>query len=292
MTLTPADQRWRCSVAARERDDAPIGTAVPAPRWMLVGHPGPWAEKAARTDPVAGVRPALVSRLDAVGARLQLIRPHGRSEDFQAPWPVFLVDCTTGRIGRYTWSEPEDLVEIAAHFAELPEVCTDPLVLVCCHGKKDVCCAVEGRLVARVLDDVLPGSVWETTHLGGDRFAGNLAILPEGSMYGRVDGTSAPDVVVGHLDGVVDLERWRGRCTWSSPEQVAVRDVLAGGVRLADVASARASAAGRHEWDVVVSTGGEEHVRRVRRDFSEPRRLTCGLDLAVMAQWSVAERAH
>lgn len=289
---THHDSRWRCSIAAAERADAPIGTAVPAPRWMLVGHPGPWTDKAATTPPVLDVRPPLVRALDAVQARLQLIRPHGRVDDFVAPWPVYLVDSTTGRVARHEWSEPADLVALAERFGELcaaaPEVCTDPVILVCCHGKKDPCCAVEGRLVARVLDDVMPGSVWETTHLGGDRFAGNVAILPEGSMYGRLDGTSAPDVVIAHLDGDVDLTRWRGRTVWGAPEQVAVHDVMAGeGVSLAQVEAVTAEPAGESEWTVRVTAAGRAHERRVARSFSAPRRLTCGLDLKVMAQWSV-----
>lgn len=289
---THHDSRWRCSIAAAERADAPIGTAVPAPRWMLVGHPGPWTDKAATTPPVLDVRPPLVRALDAVQARLQLIRPHGRVDDFVAPWPVYLVDSTNGRVARHEWSEPADLVALAERFDELcaaaPEVGADPVILVCCHGKKDPCCAVEGRLVARVLDDVLPGSVWETTHLGGDRFAGNVAILPEGSMYGRLDGTSAPDVVTAHLDGDVDLTRWRGRTIWDAPEQVGVHDVMAGeGVSLAQVEDVTAEPAGEGEWTVRVTAAGHTYERRVARSFSEPRRLTCGLDLKVMAQWSV-----
>src|SRR5699024_10918271 len=133
----------------------------------------------------------------------------------------------------------------------------------------------------------LPGSVWETTHLGGDRFAGNVAILPEGSMYGRLDGTSAPDVVTAHLDGDVDLTRWRGRTIWAAPEQVVVHDVMAGeGVSLAQVEDVTAEPAGEGEWTVRVTAAGHTYERRVARSFSEPRRLTCGLDLKVMAQWS------
>lgn len=292
---TDPEARWRCSVAAAERADAPIGTAVPAPRWMLVGHPGPWTDKAATTPPVLDVRLPLVRALDAVQARLQLIRPHGRVDDFVAPWPVLLVDSQRGRVVRETWREPDDLVRLADRFTELveeaPEVLDDLVVLVCCHGKKDPCCAVEGRVVARVLDDALPGAVWETTHLGGDRFAGNVALLPEGSMYGRLDGTSAPDVVIGHLDGEVDLDRWRGRTTWEAPEQAAVHDVMAGEkARLPDVSGVTSSVVAEGTWEVVVTAAGREHRRIVSRTFSEPRRLTCGLDLKVMALWSVRGR--
>ena len=284
----PAARRWRCSLASLERGDQRVGTAVPAPRWMLVGHRGPWTDKAATTPPIPDVRGELVRRLDLVGARLQLVRRHGRALDQGADQPVILVDSVRGRVLRTTWRDPGDLVTIAEAFQDgLPDVCADPIVLVCTHGKKDVCCAIEGRLVARVLDDVLPGSVWETTHLGGDRFAGNVAILPDGSMYGGVDGSTAPDVVIGHLDGHVDLDRWRGRTVWTAPEQVAVLDLLREGVSLADVVGVRSSQLEQHRFEVEVQTVSGPRWRLVARGFTEPHRLTCSGGPAVAARWTV-----
>ena len=57
---------------------------------------------------------------------------------------------------------------------------------VCTHGKHDPCCAKYGRPVAAALDHQWPERTWETSHLGGDRFAGNVLILPIGIYYGRV----------------------------------------------------------------------------------------------------------
>lgn len=284
MNTSPANRRFRCSVSARERGDVPVGTAVPAPYWLLVGHPGPWTAKAITTPPVTEVARDLSGQLDRFGARLQLIRPHGRREESElttlsegAEHPVFLVDVRRGLVGRSTWRTPEDLVELAGRFDDLPDPTTEPLFLVCTHGKKDVCCAIDGRLVAAVLDDALPGAVWETTHTGGDRFAGNVVLLPEGSMYGRVDGDSAVDVVVGHLDGRVDLDRWRGRSSWPPAAQVAVHDVLESvpGARLADVGEPVVETRGSDHWRVRVDLAGEGHDRFVTRTMSEPHVLTC-----------------
>ncbi len=286
MTAQASDEAteapFRCSVAARERGDQLVGTAVPAPRWMLVAHPGPWAPSAIGTAPLTEVAGELEAALAPFEARLQLIRRHGRHDDEpgvgEGDLPVFLVDATTGRVGRATWREPADLVALAGRFDDLPDVCHDPMVLVCAHGKKDVCCAISGRLVTRVLDDVLPGLVWETTHLGGDRFAGNAVVLPEGSMYGRLEGTGAPQVVVDHLDGQVSLEHWRGRSVWSAPAQVVVHDLLGrdGSLRLDDVTFAEAVHLDPDRWRVTVVARGEEHAREVTRTMLEARRLTCG----------------
>ncbi|HBO54334.1 hypothetical protein N5P18_08300 [Janibacter terrae] len=279
MSPDPSAEHVRCSIAARERGDVPVGTAVPARYWMLVAHPGPWPVKPITAPPLTEVGDALAAALDRFGARLQLIRRHGRQEREVVAAdgnPVFLVDVRRGLVGRATWERPEDLVELAGRFDDLPSPSAEPLFLVCTHGRKDVCCAIDGRVVAAVLDDALPGAVWETTHLGGDRFAGNVTILPEGSMYGRLEGDTAPQVVLDHLDGRVDLERWRGRCSWHPAAQAAVHDVLREGeVRLADIAVPQVDLIGEETWRVTVTAGGRTSLRRVTRTMSEAHVLTC-----------------
>ncbi len=302
MTTPAPMRRPRCSIAARERGDLPIGTAVPARFWMLVGHPGPWPEKPIAAEPIVDVAQELSGQLNRVGARLQLIRRHGRRDDPSEPsagesgqlgevdQPVFLVDIRRGLVGRGTWRTPQDLVALAGRLDDLPDPTTEPLFLVCTHGRKDVCCAIDGRVVTAVLDDVLPGAVWETTHLGGDRFAGNAVILPEGSMYGRLDGDSAPQVVLDHLDGRVDLDRWRGRASWPSAAQAAVHDVLGSvtDARLPDLPEPVVTALDADRWEVAISVAGVVHRRTVTRSMSEAHQLTCGGADKVQALWSVA----
>ena len=77
----------------------------------------------------------------------------------------------------------------------VPRADADPLYLVCTHGRHDACCALRGRPVALELDRVRPGRVWETSHVGGDRFAANLLVLPTGEVYGRVLPFAASDLV-------------------------------------------------------------------------------------------------
>lgn len=297
MSATQSPQRFRCSLAALERGDVPVGTAVPARYWLLVAHPGPWPAKPIEADFLSEVAADLSTAMGRFGARLQLIRRHGRQEGelveadagADGDHPVFLVDVRRGLVGRATWRRPEDLVALAARFDDLPDPTTEPLLLVCTHGRKDVCCAIDGRVVAAVLDDALPGAVWETTHLGGDRFAGNVALLPEGSQYGRLNGDVAPQVILDHLDGRVDLDRWRGRCSWPPAAQVAVHDVLGSepGVRLADIATPRVEATGEDSWVVHVDAGERTSLRRVERTLSAPHQLTCSGGSKVQAVYSV-----
>jgi hypothetical protein len=64
---------------------------------------------------------------------------------------------------------------------------------VCTHGRRDVCCALQGNPLFDALvagsgahsDSELP-VIWQTSHLGGHRFAPVVLSLPDGHCYGRV----------------------------------------------------------------------------------------------------------
>ena len=63
---------------------------------------------------------------------------------------------------------------------------------VCTHGRHDACCAERGRPVAAALAAAHPEQTWEVSHIGGDRFAANVLVLPDGLYYGRVSAADAP----------------------------------------------------------------------------------------------------
>lgn len=66
-------------------------------------------------------------------------------------------------------------------------------------AKHDTCCAVRGRPVGRALSDRWPELVWECTHVGGDRFAANVVVAPDGVYYGNLDAASSVEAVEQHL---------------------------------------------------------------------------------------------
>src|SRR3712207_3936442 len=83
-----------------------------------------------------------------------------------------------------------------------------------------MCCAIEGRPVAIALARHSPGQVWECSHVGGDRFAANVLVLPTGQLYGRVTDpvalASATEV------GQVLADRLRGQVGLPPAAQAAV----------------------------------------------------------------------
>jgi (2Fe-2S) ferredoxin len=81
---------------------------------------------------------------------------------------------------------------------------------------------LRGRPVAASLAKRWPDAVWECSHIGGDRFAPNVVVLPDGFYYGNLDPDSAVDVVGRHLAGTVPSAHLRGVARYSPPVQAAV----------------------------------------------------------------------
>ncbi|WP_235564927.1 sucrase ferredoxin [Modestobacter sp. Leaf380] len=273
----------RCSVRALAAGDSPMATAPPARRWLLVEQPGPWGRDAllqSRFD--AAVAPLLAARARDAGLRIQMVRrPGDRLSDSGRRWAV--ADVTPG--GTWLrWSTRETDAELldAPLDGSVGVDHTDPTYLVCTHGGHDACCAVRGRPLARALPAAGPADVWETSHLGGDRFAANVLVLPTGHVYGQVPGDGA-DLVGAHGRGEVLLDHLRGRAGLTPPAQAAQQLARAElgllGVEDLPVRSVRALPApdtGGERWAVTLGgPDGDLVLTLDARLSAESRLLTC-----------------
>jgi (2Fe-2S) ferredoxin len=214
----------RCAVAAERRQDPLHGTAPPSRRWLLLEHPGPW-----RIDAVAGsgLEPSVLAALTGTAARtatrILLVRPPGRST--APPRRRWLLSGPDLGTVTGTWAADADLgaaVEALGSPAALLAGTPDPVLLVCAHGVHDACCAIRGRPVAAALDQRWPGQVWECSHVGGDRFAPNVVVLPDGFYYGGLDAPTAVGTVADHLAGRVATPHLRGMARFPPQQQAAV----------------------------------------------------------------------
>lgn len=283
--MSTAQERFRCAVASLERDEPAAGSATHVRTWLLLEHSGPWGSEAlldarlpeglgARLKQLAAEHKAKVllarrarasrdpERLNVFAAYADPVRPrveHGTVADLRE---VLDLDLAGFRAGGSTGLDPHDGV----------------LLCVCTNGRHDACCAEFGRPVAMALDDAYPDQAWEVSHVGGDRFAGNMVVLPEGLYYGRLDPDAARRVVAAHLDGRLDLDHLRGRSSYPMGVQageIHLRREL-GLTGIADLVLARV----RRRDGLLVATweaGGSTYDVAVRTvaDPATATRLTC-----------------
>ena len=234
--MAVAVRRALCADVSSASAEPLAGTASHVRHWLLVEYRGMWDRevlgKSLLSPPLKAHLKAQLAALPH--SRLLFIRrPEERRRERRA---LFFGTSAVGeeRFFRLEFDRHDDLLALdlpgaLLGGAERPGVPLDhPLFVVCTHGKRDRCCAKYGRpLYDEMRARVNREWVWQSTHVGGDRFAGNLVCLPEGLYFGRVGPDDVAGVVETYLDGRVALERFRGRSSYPFAVQAAERAVRA-----------------------------------------------------------------
>lgn len=228
--------RFECSRASRERDEPLTATASRVLGWLLIEVRGAWGRDAlVESDLGLHVDRAWRTRLTDLGVRVIAIR---RDLELDGRTDVTLAVAVAGRPGRrvaQAWSRKvPDLAAVMEATADLtagrgrsdqPSEWQDdpgPYVLVCTNGRHDSCCATYGRPLVRALRaSRWADRVWECSHVGGDRFAGNLVVLPDGLYFGRCGAEDAERILTAYDQGRLDLPNYRGRSGLRIAEQAA-----------------------------------------------------------------------
>ena len=283
--MTAPSVRRRCAAESLLRGDPVPGTATHVRNWLLLEHTGPWGAEALLDARLPeGLGAALSRRARAHRAKILLIRRCGGKPDGEGV-RVFAAHShpTRPRLESGVLTDPREVLDLdLGALRRGGTTGLDPaegaLFCVCTNGRHDACCAERGRPVAKALDRAHPEWTWEISHVGGDRFAANMVVLPHGLYYGRLDPSSALAVADRHLAGELDLDHLRGRSSYPMAVQAAehrlrrelavtgIDDVrLAGWEVQGDLTTARYAALGAvYELRV-----------RTTRDPSRGARLTC-----------------
>ena len=277
-----------CAETSRERDETLVATASRVERWLLVEHTGAWGPESVPSGrmPLDAAR-ALARTAAAAGARLLLLRRPAGVPCEPGRW-VFAVDSRPGReaVRARHVDDDADLEHLAPPYDGAAEGWTtvdEPLLLVCTHGRHDRCCALRGRPVAAALAGRHPRTTWECSHVGGDRFAANLLVLPDGLYFGRVEADEVLALADALADGELAVDRLRGRSSLSLPAQAAQHFARArlGRPRRDDLAVGGQQGAGPDQWRVhLAGSDGRPPVdvvvRYDRAGDGGPHVLTCG----------------
>lgn len=237
------------SRAARERS---FGTASVGEVWLLVEYREAWGTHALQDSALsAEVKRHLnkfcktVPRARILFIRQERVRPE--------PLRCFVVRCreSAPSIEQFELSDYEELLKfdlcaVGAGATLDGGVRLDaPLYLVCTHGKRDKCCAKFGYALYKSLHEgeaegrsgngdggrdgegdgnsggVGGGRVWQSSHVGGDRFAANLVCFPHGLFYAHVTADAGRRIIEQYEQRQLVLEGYRGRACYSYPVQAA-----------------------------------------------------------------------
>jgi len=277
-----------CSLRSKEAAEETFGTASIGDAWLLLEYARPWGAKAFSESALPeAVKTHLSGVLKSVPrSRVLLIK---RTRRVKGPLSLFVVRSgeSSSSILKFEFSEYEQLLDLdltSALAGGWPAGTTQwesPLFLVCTHGKRDKCCAKFGLPIYKTISALVDeSSVWECSHVGGDRFAANVVCFPDGIFYGHVTEENAKLIVKEYPERRIVLTNFRGRSCYSFPVQAAEffarRET--GFRRIGDLKFLTYDALKPNEWRVRFFSEVDTKVHQVllRSHLSEfENRLTC-----------------
>ncbi len=224
-----ARSRFFCSELSRRAGERSAGTASTGAVWLLLEYPHGWGrhafEESALPPEVKQFFKDALARIRH--SRLLFIKTDRGRRD--ARMNLFVVRCRERspfivRLGleKYDDVTSYDLAAVASGAdTQGGEVRGDPFFLVCTHGRRDKCCAKFGMPLYNALREFGGECVWQSSHVGGDRFAGNLVCFPHGLFYAHATPEAGRRVADAYRAGRVLTEEFRGRACYPHHVQAA-----------------------------------------------------------------------
>ncbi|MGB0679025.1 MAG: sucrase ferredoxin [Polyangiales bacterium] len=286
----------------------PLAASAPAAfrHWLCLELPPPWPADA---WDALGATPlhAILRQWQAakLGLRLQLLRGGNSKTAPQAPPALWWA--TTTQPGATLWSLPATAVTALAalpletlsqnqgpaHWGSTVQATplSTPRILVCTHARRDPCCARLGLPLFQALHAHAPDWVWQTSHLGGHRFAPVVQLLPSSVTLGQLRTADAAAWLRALEAGRMhDLHNYRGRAGQPAPVQAA--DAA---LRRQHGIDAIDAVVWRGEWqaheshtDVTLWIEREAwHARLLQHPSSALRPASCGAAASPWTNWKV-----
>jgi hypothetical protein len=264
-----------CSTASLEAGEVLFGTAPRVDTYFLLEYSGMWEAKALEQSSLPeAVKAYLGSLLKKFPfTRLLLVKSTTSHQGSGISFWVDSVRESNPVLYEFHLQAYQDLLEL-----DVPAVLDgslqyqanrrqSPLFLVCANGRRDACCARLGTPVFLELQKQAGAYAWESTHMGGHRFAANLLYLPYGILYGRVEPSDVSSIMEATRHNRVALEHYRGRSCYDEAVQAAdyyLRQVT-GALELDAFRLQAVQETATNEWLVrfLSTESGQEHRMRV-----------------------------
>jgi hypothetical protein len=222
------DIPFLCSELTREAGTQQIGSAQNIKLWFLIEYPRPYGAQAIEDfwrDEFAGVDHTALSALPE--SRFQLIKRKESSPQAEFTLFVAVTDEMQPRLYEFRMAKYHDLLTLdmpallSGDVRYEPMRRSEPLYLVCTNGKRDACCAKHGTAFYHEMLKRAGDAVWQSSHIGGHRFAATMIAFPYGVYYGQVSPSEAQTIIELTQHGGVYYEKMRGRVCYNTQAQVA-----------------------------------------------------------------------
>jgi hypothetical protein len=215
----------RCAPYRAALDSDPVGTAGSYDGFLCVEVPLPWPRDISMSEPFRSLLPdGVASAPSLAGPDGRTWRPMGLVPDDGTPTgevTVLALDRPAGVVAPYRrreWRVPtEDVGDLCRELlaaADPGASAAGPVgfdrrqvatreglveLLVCTHGRRDVCCGGLGTtLHARLVEELADREdvrLWRCSHTGGHRFAPTALTFPDGYGWAFLDADLALQLV-------------------------------------------------------------------------------------------------
>ena len=283
-----------CSQLSRGASERAFGTASVGELWLLIEYARPWGAHALQDSElsaeVKNYLEQLVRRIPR--ARLLFIKQETKRGQREHGFNFFVIRAAARNplAVKFKLDDYEQLTNIYLDVSQLAageggacggEPLTEPLYLVCTHGKRDKCCAKFGYPLYKSLREEKGNNVWQSSHVGGDRFAANLICFPHGLFYAHMTRDEASTVTRAYEQEHIVLDKFRGRACYSYPVQAAEFFIRteAGLTGLSDLRHLSSERAGQRSWRIRFVSRDERQVYQalvVSRASAFHNYITCG----------------
>ena len=225
------DQEWRCAPFARREGLDPIASAGTYDCVLLVEWPQPWPRDVDEIPEIAAAMGAIRDAAPHRSVRVLAIVPPKQAdgdERLVTRWwrdpgaPAASYMGTDHRCDRSELARDLAAVVTGRSGSDAPRD-----VVVCGHGRRDVCCGRAGTMLHGQVKDRWDGvRVRRCSHTGGHRFAPTSFTFPEARGWAYLDADLL-DGIVNHTGDVAALApHYRGWLALDAPAQVVEREML------------------------------------------------------------------
>ena len=227
--ISNRERAHTCSLESFNVEEPLFGSMTKSSVWFLLEYPFSWGGNAFKDSYIPQlVKERLTFFVDSVPeARLQLIKKPNSSLTEHITFYLAIPSENQPILYMFLLTKYEDILDIdftailSGEHVYRERIQMEPLYLVCTNGKRDACCAKFGLPVFGSFQRIVRNTVWQTTHVGGHRFAANVLCLPHGILYGRVSVEDVKSIVDSFEQGEILIEKYRGRACYNEVVQAA-----------------------------------------------------------------------